>query len=353
MPVDLRNRSFVKELDVTTEELRFLIDLSADLKRAKRDGTEVPRLAGKNIALIFEKTSTRTRCAFEVAAYDQGAHVTYLGPTGTQIGHKESMKDTARVLGRMYDAIEYRGFGQESRGRARALRRGARLQRPHRRVPPDPDARGHAHDAGALGQGACRRDLLLPRGRAVQHRELADDHRVQARHGRPDLRAEGAVARRGARRDRARGGRGDRRDPHAHRRHRRGRARRRLPVHRRLGVDGRGRLGLEGADRPAAALPGERRRAGAHRQPGHAVHALPARVPRPRDEARRADLRGASGSTRSRSRTRSSSRSVRSCSTRPRTGCTRSRPCWSRRWETARDERRRSVWTRRSGRSAR
>ncbi len=113
MPVDLQNRSFVKELDFTPEELRFLIDLSADLKRAKRDGTEVPRLTGKTIALIFEKTSTRTRCAFEVAAYDQGAHVTYLGPTGTQIGTKESMKDTARVLGRMYDAIEYRGFGQE------------------------------------------------------------------------------------------------------------------------------------------------------------------------------------------------------------------------------------------------
>ncbi len=113
MPVNLRNRSFVKELDFTTEELGFLIDLSADLKRAKYGGFEVPRLTGKNIALIFEKTSTRTRCAFEIAAFDQGAHVTYLGPTGTQIGHKESMKDTARVLGRMYDAIEYRGFGQD------------------------------------------------------------------------------------------------------------------------------------------------------------------------------------------------------------------------------------------------
>jgi len=113
MPLDLRHRSFVKELDFTTEELEFLIQLSADLKRAKYGGFEVPRLTGKNIALIFEKTSTRTRCAFEVAAYDQGAHVTYLGPTGSQIGHKESMKDTARVLGRMYDAIEYRGFGQD------------------------------------------------------------------------------------------------------------------------------------------------------------------------------------------------------------------------------------------------
>jgi ornithine carbamoyltransferase len=109
---NLRNRNFVKELDFTPEELKFLLKLSADLKAAKYAGVEQPRLKGKNIALIFEKTSTRTRCAFEVAAYDQGAHVTYLGPDGSQIGHKESMKDTARVLGRMYDGIEYRGFAQ-------------------------------------------------------------------------------------------------------------------------------------------------------------------------------------------------------------------------------------------------
>jgi ornithine carbamoyltransferase len=113
MAYNLRNRSFVKELDFTPDELKFLLKLSADLKAAKYGGYEQPRLTGKNIALIFEKTSTRTRCAFEVAAYDQGAHVTYLGPSGSQIGHKESMKDTARVLGRMYDGIEYRGFGQE------------------------------------------------------------------------------------------------------------------------------------------------------------------------------------------------------------------------------------------------
>ena len=113
MAFNLRNRSFVKELDFTPEELKFLLKLSADLKAAKYGGFEQQRLKGKNIALIFEKTSTRTRCAFEVAAYDQGAHVTYLGPSGSQIGHKESMKDTARVLGRMYDGIEYRGFGQE------------------------------------------------------------------------------------------------------------------------------------------------------------------------------------------------------------------------------------------------
>ena len=114
MAVNLRHRSFLKLLDFTPDEIRFLLKLAADLKAAKYGGYERPRLVGKNIALIFEKTSTRTRCAFEVAAYDQGAHVTYLGPEGSQIGHKESMKDTARVLGRMYDAIEYRGFAQDT-----------------------------------------------------------------------------------------------------------------------------------------------------------------------------------------------------------------------------------------------
>ncbi|MFO8066650.1 MAG: ornithine carbamoyltransferase subunit F, partial [Bacteroidales bacterium] len=112
MAFNLRNRSFTKLLDFTPKEIKFLLDMSMDLKKAKYGGYEQKRLTGKNIALIFEKSSTRTRCAFEVAAYDQGAHVTYLGPTGSQIGKKESMKDTARVLGRMYDGIEYRGFGQ-------------------------------------------------------------------------------------------------------------------------------------------------------------------------------------------------------------------------------------------------
>jgi ornithine carbamoyltransferase len=114
MSFNLRHRNFLKELDFTPEEFKFLLKLSADLKAAKYGGYEQPRLRGKNIALIFEKTSTRTRCAFEVAAFDQGAHVTYLGPSGSQIGHKESMTDTARVLGRMYDGIEYRGFAQET-----------------------------------------------------------------------------------------------------------------------------------------------------------------------------------------------------------------------------------------------
>ena len=113
MAYNLRNKNFLKLLDFTPKEINFLIDLSLDLKQAKYAGTEQPRLTGKNIALIFEKASTRTRCAFEVAALDQGAHVTYLGPSGSQIGNKETMKDTARVLGRMYDGIEYRGFGQD------------------------------------------------------------------------------------------------------------------------------------------------------------------------------------------------------------------------------------------------
>ena len=112
MAFNLRNRNFLKLLDFTPQEIRFLLDLAIDLKKAKYAGTEQPRLKGKNIALIFEKASTRTRCAFEVAALDQGARVTYLGPEGSHIGKKETMKDTARVLGRMYDGIEYRGFGQ-------------------------------------------------------------------------------------------------------------------------------------------------------------------------------------------------------------------------------------------------
>ncbi|HET6349208.1 MAG TPA: ornithine carbamoyltransferase [Candidatus Krumholzibacteria bacterium] len=110
--VDLRGKHFLKDLDFSKEELVFLLDLSKKLKAEKKSRRELQRLRGRNIALIFEKTSTRTRCAFEVAAYDQGASVTYLGPSGSQIGHKETMKDTARVLGRMYDAIEYRGYAQ-------------------------------------------------------------------------------------------------------------------------------------------------------------------------------------------------------------------------------------------------
>ena len=113
MSYNLKNRSFLKLLDFSKRDLTHLLNLARDLKRAKYAGYEVQKLKGKNIALIFEKASTRTRCAFEVAAYDQGANVTYMDPAGSHIGRKESIKDTARVLGRMYDAIEYRGSGQQ------------------------------------------------------------------------------------------------------------------------------------------------------------------------------------------------------------------------------------------------
>ncbi|EKC6206987.1 ornithine carbamoyltransferase [Cronobacter sakazakii] len=112
MTINLKKRNFLKLLDYTPAEIQYLIDLAMQLKADKKAGREKKTLVGKNIALIFEKTSTRTRCAFEVGAFDQGAQVTYLGPSGSQIGHKESMKDTARVLGRIYDGIEYRGYGQ-------------------------------------------------------------------------------------------------------------------------------------------------------------------------------------------------------------------------------------------------
>jgi ornithine carbamoyltransferase len=111
---DLRGRHLLKLADYSPEEITYLLDLAAELKAAKKEGREEQKLTGKEIALIFEKDSTRTRCAFEVAAYDQGAHVTFIGPSGSHMGHKETVKDTARVLGRMYDAIEYRGFGQET-----------------------------------------------------------------------------------------------------------------------------------------------------------------------------------------------------------------------------------------------
>src|SRR6476646_7500470 len=110
--IDLRGRHFLTLNDYSPEEIIYLLDLAAELKAAKKEGREEKRLVGREIALIFEKDSTRTRCAFEVAAYDQGAHVTFIGPSGSHMGHKETVKDTARVLGRMYDAIEYRGFGE-------------------------------------------------------------------------------------------------------------------------------------------------------------------------------------------------------------------------------------------------
>ena len=173
MAFNLRHRSFVKEVDFTPKEWKHLLDLAAELKRAKYAGTEQPRLTGKNIALIFEKTSTRTRCAFEVAAFDQGARVTYLDPTGSQIGHKESMADTARVLGRMYDGIEYRGSAQANVETLADVRRGPGVERADRRVAPHADAVRHAHDARALRQARRGDRLRLPRRRPQQRGQLA------------------------------------------------------------------------------------------------------------------------------------------------------------------------------------
>ena len=145
-------KHFLKLLDFTPAEITALLELAAKLKADKKNGIEVQKLAGKNIALIFEKDSTRTRCSFEVAAYDQGARVTYLGPSGSQIGHKESIKDTARVLGRMYDGIQYRGHGQEvveTLAQTPACRCGTVSPR----VPPHPAAGGPAdHERASAGQ---------------------------------------------------------------------------------------------------------------------------------------------------------------------------------------------------------
>ena len=201
MPFNNHNRDLLSLVHHSERDLHYLLDLSRDLKRAKYAGVEQQRLRGKNIALIFEKTSTRTRCAFEVAAYDEGAHVTYIDPASSQIGHKESMKDTARVLGRMYDAIEYRGVGQEIVEDARGVRRGAGVQRPDRRVPPDADAGRRAHHDRALPK-AVARDLLRVRRRRPQQRgQLAAAGGRQARHGRADRGTPRALAERGARGD--------------------------------------------------------------------------------------------------------------------------------------------------------
>ena len=194
-PVDLRGRNLLRLADFTGDEIRYLLDLAADLKAAKKAGREQQRLRGKEIVLIFEKDSTRTRCAFEVAAFDQGAHVTFLGPSGSHMGHKETVKDTARVLGRMYDAIEFRGFAAGRRRGARDMGRRAGLQRADRRVAPDPDPRRLPHLHRARRQATGARRVLLPRGRPLQHGGLVPRRRRQARDGRPDLRARGRCGR--------------------------------------------------------------------------------------------------------------------------------------------------------------
>ncbi len=186
---DLFGRSFLTLRDYTADEIEHLLQLAARLKLEKREHREVRRLAGRSIALIFEKDSTRTRIGFEVAAYDQGAHVTYLGPTGSHVGKKESVKDTARVLGRVYDAIEFRGFHQTDVEALAQFTRRPRLQRPHRRGPPDPGPGRPADDPRARRAAAGRGRARVRRGRPREHGRRAADRRRDDGDGPPDRRA--------------------------------------------------------------------------------------------------------------------------------------------------------------------
>ena len=242
---DMRGRSFLTLAEFSPEELTYLLDLAAQLKADRRDGREEQRLAGKTIALIFEKDSTRTRCAFEVAAYHQGAHVTYLGPTGSHIGHKETVKDTARVLGRMYDAIEYRGFGESV---ADELARWAG-------VPVYNGLTDEWHPTQILADFLTLREHVAKPLAEVSfcymgdaHANMADSYLVGAAKMGMDLtdrEPQGAVAARRVRRP----GQGDRRDHRRHDHHHRGRATCRRgggrDRDRCVGVDGRARAGVD------------------------------------------------------------------------------------------------------------
>ena len=273
----LTGRSFLRELDFTPTEWSSLVDLTRTLKAERAEGREVQRLVGRTIALVFEKTSTRTRCAFEVAAYHQGAHVTVLDPSSSQIGHKESVADTARVLGRFYDGIEYRGAAQET---VDTLARYAG-------VPVWNGLTDEWHPTQALCDGVT---MLEHAGKPAE--EIAFAYVGDARFNMGnsllvlgalmgmDVRIVAPASLQPAadgRRCRAGRGRRHRRPGDGHRRPCRRRPRRRLRAHRRLGVDGgaEGRLGR--AHRAALAVPGQRPPHGADRQPGGAVHALSAR----------------------------------------------------------------------------
>ncbi len=291
MPYDLRDRSFLKLLDFTPRDIRFLLDLSRDLKRAKYGGYEQPRMRGKNIAIIFEKTSTRTRVAFEVAAYDQGAHVTYLGPSGTQIGHKESMKDTARVLGRIYDAIEYRGYGQEiveelaqyagvpvfngltdefhpTQILADVMTMSEFSDKPLSQISYCylGDARNNMGDSLLVGGAKLGMDVRLCGPKSLwPDKELVASAKAIAKEtgARITLTDDPKVGVKGV-----------------------------DFLYTDVWVSmGEESVGLGRAREAAQAIPGQRRAGEAHRQPPGEVHALPARLPRPEHEGRRGDVR--------------------------------------------------------------
>ena len=278
---NLRNRSFLKEIDFEPRELRHLLQLSEAIKIAKYAGTEAKRLEGKEIALIFEKTSTRTRSAFEVAAFDQGGHVTYLDPSGSQLGHKESVADTARVLGRMYDAIEFRGSAQDdveelAQYAGVPVYNGLTNEWHPTQMLADfltmHEASGKPYDALSYAfVGDCRYNM--GRSLLVMGALMGADVRLAgpASLAPPD----DVVAT--AREIAGRTGR----TRHHHRGRRRSRRRCRLRPHRRVGIDGRVEGRLERTGRPAALVPGELGPAREVGQPPGEVHALPAGVPRP------------------------------------------------------------------------
>ena len=303
-------------------------------KRAKYGGYEQQRLRGKNIAIIFEKTSTRTRVRLRGRRLRPGRACHVPRPEGSQIGHKESMKDTARVLGRIFDGIEYRGFGQEiveelaeyagvpvwngltdefhpTQILADVLTMTEFSDKPLTQIAYCylGDARNNMGDSLLVGGAKLGMDVRLcaPKALWPDDELVASCRRIGRRHRRPDHHHRGSGRR----------GQG-----------------RRLPVHRRLGLDGRGQVGLGRAGQAAAALPGERRPGRADRQQAGEVHALPAGLPRPPHQGRRGDVRALRPRRHGGHRTRSSSPSARSCSSRRRTGCTRSRPSWSRRSAT-------------------
>ncbi len=188
--MNLKGRSLLKEADFTKFEFLYLVDLAEELRREKRLGTERQRMIGRNIALIFEKASTRTRSRSRSAAHDQGAHVTYLGPEESHIGHKETMKDTARVLGRMFDGIEYRGFSQETVEVLATLRGSPGMEWSDRPMASHTDAGRHSHHAGPLPKAAGAGGPVLPRGRQQQHGELPAGDRGPPGDGYPDRRTE-------------------------------------------------------------------------------------------------------------------------------------------------------------------
>ena len=279
MAFNLRNRSLLTVQDFTQREFHYLLDLARDLKRAKYAGTEQQHLKGKEIVLIFEKASTRTRCAFEVACYDQGAHVTYLDPSGSQIGHKESVKDTARVLGRMYDAIEFRGYSQEA---VEDLAKYAGVPvfngltdeyHPTQMVADVMTMRENSdkplHEIKYAYVGDTRSNMghsLMIVGcllgmdvRICGPKSLwpSDDYVKIAR----DL--EGRYGAKLTITDDVK----------------KGGCRRRFRSYRRLGLDGRGEGSLGRADQAPQALPGQSRPDEGDRQPARQVHALPAGLP--------------------------------------------------------------------------